>query len=260
MTETEYYTPPSSNSSPDPYLRPGGYESPHGELGNVILNLLRSWWIIALCGIIALAVGLGITSRAATTYQGTAYVLLNENGFQQAVTGSAPQVNTQTVEATAVDMLTPQRQAQAGQAAGLRPSDSYSVAISASPNSNVMHINGTAASPRAAAALADAAAAQLIAAVKQSNSNALTGARADVRAQLAAAKRSQKQPLASELNSFTTLEALSDQSVELIQDAIVPGAPSGPSKARNGAIALVLGLLLGCGLALLRRPAARRGA
>jgi uncharacterized protein involved in exopolysaccharide biosynthesis len=253
VTETQYYTPTNSNSSPDPYVRPGGYPpGPHGELGDVLRTLLRSWWIIGLCGIIALGVGLGITSRTANTYQGTAYVLLNNSGFQQAITGSAPQVNTQTVEATAVDMLTPQRQAQAAQAAGLRPNENYSVSINASPNSNVLHVNGTAATPREAAALADAAAAQLLAAVRQANATSLTGARAAVHAQLAAAKRSQKQALASQLNSLTTLEALSDQSVEVIQHALVPAVASGPSKARNGAIALVLGLILGCAIALLR--------
>ena len=43
--------------------------------------------------------------------------------------------------------------------------------------------------PRTAAALADAAAQQLIEAVKESNENSLSGARAAVRAQLDAAKR-----------------------------------------------------------------------
>jgi uncharacterized protein involved in exopolysaccharide biosynthesis len=251
VTETQYYTPTNSNRTPDPFQRPE-YPGPHGELGSVVRTLLRSWWIIALCGLIALGVGLGVTSRTASTYQSTAYVLLNQNGFQQAVTGSAPQVNTQTAEATAVDMLTPQRQAQAAQAAGLRPSDGYSVSINATANSNVLHINGTTGSPRSAAALADAAAAQLIAATQQANANAVRGARADVQAQLAAAKRSQKQALASQLNSLSTLETLSNQSVELIQHGLVPAAASGPSKARNGAIALVLGLILGCALALLR--------
>lgn len=259
VTETQYYTPPNSNRTPDPFQRPE-YPGPHGELGNVVRTLLRSWWIIALCGIIAVGVGVGVTSRTASTYQSTAYVLLNDNGFQQAVTGSAPQVNTQTAEATAIDMLTPQREAQAARAAGLRSGENYSVSINATSNSNVLHLNGTAPSPRAAAALANAAAAQLIGAVKQANANSLRGARADVRAQLAAAKRNQKQALASQLNSMTTLESLSDQSVELIQPGQVPAAASGPSKARNGAIALVLGLILGCALALLRRdrPILRR--
>jgi uncharacterized protein involved in exopolysaccharide biosynthesis len=250
-TQYQYHTAPNSDKTPDS-AQPPEYPGPHSELGDVVRTLLRSWWIIAICGVIALAVGVGVASRTASSYQGTAYVLLNYNSFQPAVTGSAPQINTQTAEATAIDMLTPQRQAEAAQAAGLRPSDTYGVSVNATANSNVLHINGTAASPRAAAALADAAAAQLIAAVKQANASSLSGARAAVQAQLAAAKRGQKQALASELNSFTTLEVLDDQSVELIQHALVPGVPSGPSKARDGGIALVLGLILGAALALLR--------
>lgn len=261
MTETQYYTHQnSSNSSPDPFTPPP--TGPHGELGDVVRSLLRSWWIVLLCGVIALGVGLGITTRSTASYQATSYVLLNDTNFQSAVTGGSPQVNTQTAEATAVDMLTPQREVLAAQAAGLTPSDSYNVSITAASNSNVLDINGSTGNPRTAAALADAAAQQLIAAVRNANANSLTDARTAVRAQLAAAKKSQKQPLAAELNSFTTLEALADQSVELIQPAIRPGVPSGPSKARNGAIALVLGLIFGCAIALLRprRAAARASA
>lgn len=233
------------------YRRPD-YASPHGELGDVGRKLLRSWWVIVLCGLIALGVGLGVSSRAPTSYQATAYVLLNDNNFQQAVTGGSQQVNTQTAEATAIAMLTPQREALAAQAASLRPSDSYGVSITAASNSNVLNVIGTTANPRTAAALADAGAQQLIDAVKDANAHSLSGARAAVHSQLAGAKRSQKLPLASELNSFTTLEALADQSVEIIQPALVPGVPSGPSKLRDGGIALVLGIILGCAIAFLR--------
>ena len=222
-------------------------------MGDVGRKLLRSWWVILLCGLIALAVGLGVSSRTPTSYQATTYVLLNDNDFQQAVTGGSAQVNTQTAEATAIAMLTPQREAMAAQAAGLRASDNYGVSVTAASNSNVLNVNGSAGSPRAAAALADQAAQQLIEAVKDANANSLSGARAAVHSQLNGAKRSQKLPLASELNSFTTLEALSDQSIEVIQRALVPGVPSGPSKLRDGGLALVLGLILGCALALGRR-------
>ena len=136
MTETQYYTAPNSNTTPDNFTPPG-QPSPHGELSDVARRLLRSWWIIAICGIIAVGSSVGITNRTATTYQGTAYLLLNDTGFQQAVTGSAPQVNTATAEATAVDMLTPQRQAQAAAAASVRATDTYSVNITATSNSNV---------------------------------------------------------------------------------------------------------------------------
>jgi uncharacterized protein involved in exopolysaccharide biosynthesis len=253
VTDTQYYTHQnSSNTNPDPFRPPPHTPSPHSELGDVVRSLLRSWWIILLCGVIALGVGLGISSRSTASYQATSYVLLNDNNFQSVVTGGSAQVNTQTEQQTAVDMLTPHREALAAQAAGLSPSANYGVSVTAAANSNVLDINGTAGNPRTAAALADAAAQQLIAAVKDANANSVKQARADVQAQLAAAKRSQKQPLAAQLNSLTTLEALADQSVEVIQHAITPGVPSGPSKARDGAIALVLGLILGCGIALLR--------
>lgn len=254
MTETQYKATQNSHAGPDGFRRPEDTGS-SGDLGNVVRSLLRSWWIILLCAVIALGVGIGVSSRSATTYQATAYVLLNDSTFQSAVTGGSTPVNTQTAESTTIAMFTPKREAQAAQAAGLRPSDNYGVTINAASNSNVLNINGSTGNPRTAAALADAAAEQLLAAVKQANANSLTGARAAVRAQLAAAKRSDKKPLAAELNSFTTLEALANQSVEVIQRALVPGVPSGPRKLRNGAIALVLGIILGCALALLRdRP------
>jgi uncharacterized protein involved in exopolysaccharide biosynthesis len=256
VIDTQNHTIPQSNATPDTRRGPE-YTNPHGELGDVGRKLLRSWWIIVLCGLIALAVGLGVSSRTPTTYQATAYVLLNENNFQQAVTGGSAQVNTQTAEATTIAMLTPQREAQAAQAAGLRPSDNYGVSINAASNSNVLNVNGSTADPRMAAALADQAAQQLVDAVKQANANSLSGARAAVQSQFRAAKPSQKRPLASELNSFTTLEALADQSIEIVQPALVPGVPSGHSHLRDGGIALVLGLILGCALAVLRPD--RRG-
>ena len=153
MIDTQNHTIPQSNSTPDSYRRPD-YTSPHGELGDVGRKLVRSWWIILLCGLIALAVGVGVSSRSATTYRATAYVLLNQNSFQQAVTGGSTQVNTQTAEATAIAMLTPKREEQAAQAAGLRVSDTYGVSIDAASNSNVLNVNGSAGTPRAAAGLA----------------------------------------------------------------------------------------------------------
>lgn len=258
VTDTEYHATTHTNSTPDGFRRPE-YASRDRDLGDVGRALLRSWWIVALCGVVALGIGLGVSSRTATTYQATTYVLLNDNDFTQAVGGGYTPINTQTAEATAITMLTPLREAQAAEAAGLHPSDNYGVSITAASNSNVLNVNGSTGNPRTAAALADAAAQQLLNAVKQANATALTGARAAVRFQLAKAKRSDKQTLAAQLNTFTTLDALADQSVEIIQRAIVPGAPSGPSKLRTGGIALVLGIILGCAIAVMRRERPRAG-
>jgi uncharacterized protein involved in exopolysaccharide biosynthesis len=243
-----------------PYtLAPPVHSSPHSELGDVGRGLRRSWWIIVLCGIIALAAGLEVSNRAATNYNATTYLLLNTSNFQQAVAGGYTASNPLGLQATAIAMLTPSREAKAAEAAGLRPNDNYAVNItSASANSSVLNIKATTDNPRTAAALADAATQQMIDANRETNAETLSSARAAVRTQLQAASRKNKLPLASELNSFQTLEALNDQSMQIIQRALVPSAASKPSKARTGAIALVLGLILGVAIALLRRPRADR--
>ena len=247
----EPVTPTDVDEAPYTLTQPPG---PHAEAGDVVRRLRRSWWIIILCGIIALAVGYGVSRKAANSYQATTYVLLNSSDFQQAVAGGYTAANSQTQEATAISLLTPAREMRAAQAAGLSPAATYSVSVNASSNSNVLNVNGTTANPRTAAALANAAAQQMIDVVKQSNANTLKGARAAVQSQLRAAKPSQKQTLAAELNSFATLQALANQSMQVIQPALVPGVSSGSSKKRDAGIALVLGLILGTAIALLRPP------
>lgn len=211
-----------------------------------------------LCGIIALAAGLGVDSQASKTYEATTYVLLNPNNFEQAVAGGYNPTTSATQIATTVALLTPQREAVAAEQAGIRSGGTYSVAVNSGAISNVITVVGSANDPREAAALADAAAEQMISVEKLSNATALQTARATVRQQLAGARRADKRPLASELNSFATLEALDNQSLQIIERATIPSAPSGTSKTRIGALALVLGLVLGAGIALLRRDRTTR--
>lgn len=232
--------------------------SPHGELGEVIRKLLRSWWIILLCAVIALAVAFEVDKRMTNTYQGTTYVLLSTSDFQQAIGGSSPQANPLGQEATAMASLTPVREARAAQAAGLRPSDNYSVNVaSTGSNSSVLTVNALTDNPRTAAALADAAAQQMIDVVKETNATSVNDARATVEAQLKAARPRFKQTLAAQLNSFDTLQALANRSIQILQRAQIPTAADKPSKARTGGIALVLGLILGMAIAVLRRPRAK---
>ena len=248
MSDTQLDQPPTTF----PYPRS---VSPHRDASDVVRDVLRSWWIILLCALIAVAVGLEVNSRQAASYQATAYLLINNNNFQQAVAGGYSAANPLAQEATAADSLTPLREQDAAQAVGLRASDTYGITVTnSSANSSVLNVNATTANPRTAAALADAAAQQMIDVIKHTNSQTLAAARGAVRSQFRAAQSRYKQTLAAQLNSFQTLEALDNQSLQIIQRAQIPAVSNGSSKARTGGIALVLGLILGLAIAVLRRP------
>jgi uncharacterized protein involved in exopolysaccharide biosynthesis len=223
------------------------------EAAVVARSILRSWWIIIICGVIAVAVSVGVQTKVQKkTYAATAFVLLSTSNFQQAVAGGFTPTDPLTQKATAIALLTPSRELQAARSAKLPPLATYSINVEAGANSNVLQVIGTTANPGTAAALADAAATQMIRATAASNDKALGAARAQVNEQLTDAKPGSKRPLANELNSFATLEALANQSIQLVQRAYVPSTSSGESRTRVGAIALVLGLILGVAIALLR--------
>jgi uncharacterized protein involved in exopolysaccharide biosynthesis len=233
--------------------------SPHGELGDVFRRLLRGWWIILLCAVIALAAAYEVDKRMANTYQATSYVLLSQSDFQQAVGGASPPANPLGQEATAIASLTPDREAKAAERAGLQPNANYSINVGGTgSNSSVLTVNAQTSHPQSAAALANAAAQQMIAVVRETNATSVNNARATVKAQLRAARPRFKQTLAAQLNSFDTLEALADQSIQVLERAQVPAAADKPSKTRTGGIALVLGLILGMAIAVMRRPRASR--
>lgn len=234
--------------------------TPRNEVGAALRSVLRSWWIIVLCALIAAAVGLGIGSNKKATYEAGAYVLLNTSNFQQAVSAGFNPTGGSTQVATAVALLTPQHELEAAMKAGLNPGQDYSISVNATSSaSNVLVVHAITRNPRTAAALADAAAKEMINVLKQANNSSLSQARAVVEEQLRFARRVDKRPLATQLNTFQTLEALSDQSLQIIQRATIPAPTESMSKIRIAGIGLVLGGVLGLGIALLRRERVSTG-
>lgn len=230
-----------------------GDRGPGDPIRSAIRSLLRSWWIIILCGVIAVAAGIGVQRRQTKTYSATAYVLLAGNNFQQAITGGYNATNVQNLEATVVGYLTPARETIAAHNAGVPLNSPWSVDTSPSTTSSVLPITASTENPRTAAALADAAANELIYVNNSTNAAQLKEARAVIHSQVKTAPtKTMKRTLSGQLNTLATLQALSNHSIQIIQKADVPGSPSSPSKTRIGAIALVLGLVVGIVIALLR--------
>ena len=225
----------------------------------------RFWWLIILCGAIGLAAGIGVQRRQTKTYSATSFVLLAGNNFQPAIAGGVNQTNVQNLEATVVGYLTPARNALAARNAGVPLDSSWSVDATPSSTSSVLPITASTENPRTAAALADAAANELIAVNNSSNEAQLREARAVIRSQVKAAPtKNMKRALFGQLNTLATLQALSNHSIQILQKADVPAGPSSPTRTRVGAIGLVLGLVVGIAIALLlpepRRVRAPAGA
>jgi LPS O-antigen subunit length determinant protein (WzzB/FepE family) len=247
-------------SSPAPAVgRPAA--EPADPVRAAIRSLLRSWWIILLCGAIAVAAGIAVQRRQPKTYSATAFVLMSGDTFQQAITGGYNATNVQNLEATVVGYLTPAREDLAARAAGIPLDSSWSIDASPSSTSSVLPITASTEHPRTAAALADAAANQLIAVNNSTARAQLEQARAVIRSQMKnAPTKNMKRTLAGQLNTLATLQALSDHSIQVIQRAEVPSGPSSPSRLRVGGIALVLGLVVGIAIALLRPSRRQQGA
>lgn len=236
-----------------------GGAAPADPVRSALRSLLRSWWIIILCGVIAVAAGIGVAGRQTKTYSATTYLLLAGNNFQQAITGGYNATNVQNVEATVVGYLTPARQDLAARAAGVSLNSAWSLDATPSSTSSVLPITASTTNPRTAAALADAAANEIVSANNSSNEAQLKEARAVIRSQVRTAPtKNMKRTLFGQLNTLSTLEALSNHSIQVIQKAQLPGAPSSPSRRRIGAIALALGLVVGIVIALLRPERRRR--
>jgi capsular polysaccharide biosynthesis protein len=216
--------------------------------------VLRSWWIILICGAVAVAAALAATQTLPVRYEAVTSVLLaDSSGYQQAIAGGYNPVDAQRRQATISDLLTPDLLNRAASRAGLPLGAAYAVTTEESANSNVMRIRASTPRAQTAAALADATAIELVRFMQRTDAAELATARAVLRTQIAAARNAgDRHALVGKLNNLAVLHALTDQGMQIIQPAVIPARPSSPGALRTGAIALVLGILFGLAFSLLR--------
>jgi len=226
----------------------------------------RFIWIVGLIALsLALAVAfIGVQKKQ---FSATAQLLV------QPATGSVPiAANQQPVSPT--DVLTELQlltsapvKAQAAKKLGYEPSISASVA----GQTNVIEVTGTGPTPAAAAAVANVYARVFVAYERASAINALTAAEQQyqsqinaIDAQITTLESSTSSAAASTIAALTSQVAIVKEDlaqlqvtgaetpggVEVASLASPPSSPSSPRPLRDGAIALVLGLLLGLGAAL----------
>lgn len=175
--------------------------------------LLKQWKIIVASFVLVVAATTGVTLSMTPVYEARARVFLSTSSGGFVI--SEQDLNTYLELLQSPVVLDPLREE-----VGIEPGTPFSVSGSASSESNILTITATAPTGQLAAEIANAAAPQLA---------AIGG-------------------------DFSPLLASAGQRVEstTIQAAGIPGTPVSPNILRNVALAVLAGLALGMGLALLR--------
>jgi capsular exopolysaccharide synthesis family protein len=231
--------------------------------------LRRRWWIVVVCAILAPAAAFAFSATRQKQYTATASIVFNSASVAQQASGVATAVNTDPQGQRSTNLalvqlsnVVSQRTAHAI-GLGLTPSQVRSaVSASAPTGSNIVSVSATSPYPPLAARIANAFANAFIAEERQKDQATIEDAIRLVQQQYNALspsdrRTSQGQSLTDHIESLQILRAM-QTNTQLAQAATVPTSPSSPAVTRNTAIGVVLGILLGIGLAFLADRLDRR--
>ncbi len=232
------------------------------------VSVLRErWWIVAAA---ALACTLGALAYSATRpdqYSASARLLFENSNLADQIGGvsSTPDVNPEVTQATNILLVTTHTMAGIVKEA-LKLTDSPDglldeITVEADSSSNIVALTITDADPGRAAQIANTWADQFVAYRRQRAVDQVRAGEATVRQQIAALPQSavsDRQALLGSLAKLIQVEALQTGDVAVVDRATVPGAPSSPNPKRNAIIALLLGAVIGVGLAFLLNLLDRR--
>jgi len=232
---------------------------------HTLLTALRRRAAILVIVVIALPAGaLGYSLVAQKQYTATAKLLFRDPGFDQKLLGGqalAPSADTAREAATNLGLVSLDtvagRAADAIETRRLTAAEIRSkVTVAAQGQSNVVAISATDASPAFAKLLADTLARQYILFRRDADRAKINGALELVRRQMVDLDARQRngtegRSLREQVEQLGVLAALQTGNAELVQPAETPSSPSSPNTIRNLILALMLGIVIGVGLALL---------
>ena len=229
----------------------------------------RAPWIL-LCVVLVAAAAYGFSKHQTKKYTATASLVFNNNQLNlqaaglQAVSNGGSQVPQQQTNVKLVQLgdMAEKTAIRLGQ--GLtRDKVSGDLSVSPQGESNVVNVSATATSPVLAAGIANTYTAVFVKEQQNSNHAYYASALRLVEKQLKALTPKQKAStsglaLQDRAQSLGVLAELRNGNVEVAQAATVPTSPSSPKTSRNTILGVLLGLLLGLGVAFLLERLDRR--
>lgn len=221
------------------------------------------------CAVVVPAVALGLTLLQEDKYSASTSLLFRDPGFSQTLFGSdfflpnydaarQGQTNVELISLGAISRRT-------ARALGGTPSSKEierSIDLQPGADADVLAIQATDPDPALAARIANTYAREFIEFRREADRQKIAQARRLVDRQIAALSAEDDDRRAESLRQrseeLRVLEALQTGNAEIVEAALPPNQPSSPRPKRNTALALVLGLLLGGGLAIFLDRADRR--
>lgn len=236
-------------------------------ISNLLGAIRRRWYIVLACLIVAPGVALAVSLGKTKQYDAKAEILFRESHYDQILFGSsaipAPDPTRQAAtNLKLVDLGTVSQ--RVAQKLGVS-AEAVRDAISVSPEgeADIASVTATWSNAAFSARLANVYSQQFIASRREAEKAQLLEARRTVQAQIAGMSAAERrsitdQTLQQRASQLRTLAALQTGDAELASTAALPTGPSAPTPKRDAILGLVLGLLLGVGLALIVDRSDRR--
>jgi capsular exopolysaccharide synthesis family protein len=245
-------------------------DRPKSDFADTLAILRRRAWLIIVCAVIVTLVAVGLSLLQEKQYSASASLLFRNTGSAENLFGNdggtTPVIDPAREAATNEKLVGLQVVARrtARHLGGLNAEEvSGMVSVSGSGEAEIVSVTATSSDPKQAALVANTFAKQFIAFRAEAEESKLLEAKNLAEEEFERLSPEQQEgprgeALSSGAEKLGILASLQTGNAELVQPAEAPKSPSSPKPLKNGIVGLIIGLVLGIGLALLFNRLDRR--